>query len=87
MITAEKLKTYKRYRGDVDAWARGSLFGSSDDITDQDWAMIDELLQSLTIVRGGLASPEFVAKTNAQIADRTVGEEAYPILIDLAEGL
>jgi hypothetical protein len=87
MITAEKLKIYKRHRGDVDAWARKSLFGSSDEMTDQDWSMIDEFLQSLRIIQGGLASPEFVAQTNAQLADKTEGEQLYPMLRKMAERL
>jgi hypothetical protein len=84
MITAEKLKIYKHFRGDRDAWARRGVFGYRDQMTDRDWTAIDELLQSLKIIQDGQATSEFAAQTNARIDDLTENEDVCIVLRELA---
>ena len=59
MITRNKLKIFKKYSGDIDGWAR---FGNKSELelmSDDDWKLIDELLQSLESVKKGLVSKYF----------------------------
>jgi hypothetical protein len=68
MITLAKLALYRRCGGDVDLWARTRRRRTSEDITAADWQLIDELLQRIHVVKAGLASPEWEARTRDLIA-------------------
>lgn len=55
-ITLEMVRTYVRYKGDGDAWARSRR---RDSMTDVEWATIDGFVQDLHLVRNNLASASF----------------------------
>jgi len=74
MITQEKLRIYEKFNGDIDGFARGSSLSERVSITDQDWSLIEELRQSLTIVQSGAASSEFEARVRAQLVDAVSDE-------------
>jgi hypothetical protein len=84
MITREKLRIYEKFGGDIDGWARTSKL-SEQSITDQDWRLIDEILQSLVIVQSGLASPDFEAQARARTADIAQDEDVRGRLFQLAK--
>jgi len=84
MITREKLRIYEKFGGDIDGWARASKL-SEQSITDQDWRLIDEVLQSLVIVQSGLASPDFEAQARARTADIAQDEDVRGRLFQLAK--
>lgn len=77
MLTIEKIKTYKKFSGDIDGYSRGC--GSSCGITHDDWRLIDELLGALYIIDTGKASPQFFEATQEkllkQVADEQTREE------------
>jgi len=55
MITAEKLKIYKKCSGNIESWDR---FGKKKDksfLEYEEWELIDELIQNLELVEKGLA--------------------------------
>jgi len=59
MITQEKVKIYNSFQGDVDGWARMGSKKEQSIMKDNDWALIDNLLQDILLVRKGLTSKEF----------------------------
>jgi len=59
MITEEKIKIFRRYRGDIDSWARSGSKVELSMMNDDDWFMVNELVQDLILVKKGLTSIEF----------------------------
>jgi len=84
MITLAKLNTYRKFRGDSDSWDRMVKAQDPDEITYEEWSAVDLILQSLRIVRGGMATPEFAEQTfeklNAMAEDQSIRDQ----LIELA---
>ncbi len=54
MIDSKKLSIYKKYRGDIDAWARIATDEESQSLTDEDWYLIDSLIQDVQLSREDL---------------------------------
>ena len=75
MLTLDKLDVYRRFGGDIDAWARTCGSGDPSGMTDEDWFLIDELRQALAMVASGLASPEFSASVERRLVASTVDEQ------------
>ena len=79
MLTLEKLKIYRRFGGDIDGWARASSPGETSGMTDEDWSLIDELRQGMSIVSSGQASEDFAKSVErrllASAADEWVRQE------------
>jgi len=67
MITLDKLKIYKYYGGDIDGWAR--LKQSNQKITDEDWHLIDSLLEDLLLVEKGVTSNQYAIDVNKKLLD------------------
>jgi len=63
MLNESKVQTYKRFNGDIDGWARVTR-KSENDITETEWAKLDQLIQKLTICKRGLGSTEFCQQAN-----------------------
>ena len=82
MITKAKIEIYKRYNGDIDAYARHNLHKKNDLIDDNDFYIIMDLLQSIEIVDKGLASLIFKDKLTADLIDKV-----EPDCIDLLKQL
>jgi hypothetical protein len=85
MITAEKLRIYSRYNGDVDGWARVRAPDELGVMTDQDWADIDLLLQRFSIEKSGFAAASFFAETSRLIAEQVPDIAAVARLRELAK--
>ena len=75
MLTLDKLAVYRRFGGDIDAWARSSKPGDPSAMTDGDWFLIDELRQALAMVASGLAAPEFSASVEGRLVACTADEQ------------
>lgn len=67
MITEDKVKIYKRYNGDIDSWARSGSKKEKSIIIDEDWYVIDGLIQDLSLVKKGLASSGFSETLNVKL--------------------
>lgn len=74
MITDEKLTIYQRYGGDIDGWVRSAVPLEKSLMTDEDWAVIGELLQRLAIVKSGRAAEAYESETNRMIAAKVTDE-------------
>jgi len=81
MITLEKLRIYEKFGGDIDGFSRSKL---SESITDQDWHLIGELLQGLSIVQSGLASADFESRVRARTVEVAEDEDVCERLFQLS---
>jgi hypothetical protein len=68
MITIEKINIYKKYDGDIDAWIRlDSQLERS--IKEKEWYEIDDLIQSLTLIKNAQVSKEFEEEINRKLTN------------------
>jgi hypothetical protein len=75
MITAEKLRIYESYSGDMDGWARVRDASGLRAMTDQDWFDIGELLQRLSLQKSVPVAESYRAAT-AQLPAERVADSA-----------
>lgn len=83
MITKENLKVFKKYRGDIDMWARFGRRKEKENFSDDDWSLIEDLLQTLEIVEKGLASEGFKSKVLEKLEKNCDSEETQQDLKSL----
>lgn len=84
MLTLDKLKVHQSFDGDIDAWARRT--GGHDDsgMRDEDWFLIDALLQGLSLVASGKASAAYATALEQRLLAATVDDATRQALRDLA---
>ena len=58
MLNLEKLKVYRIFKGDNDAWYDSTRGHDPSGITDDDWFLIARLVKGLAYSRAGQLSPE-----------------------------
>ncbi|WP_162426144.1 hypothetical protein [Pontibacter pudoricolor] len=75
-ITIDKLNIYQKYGGDNDGFARAGKEVEKQKLNSEDWALIDELIQSLELINHGLASGDFAKRTLSRLEELT-DEQAY----------
>ncbi|MCA0236110.1 MAG: hypothetical protein LCH81_06985 [Bacteroidetes bacterium] len=80
MITKEKIKIYKRYGGDIDGWARSGSRKEKSVMNDNDWYIIDGLLQDLTLAKKGLTSLSFNDDLNSRLEENCENKETIQTL-------
>ena len=85
MITEDKIKIFKRYNGDIDSWARSGSKKEQLIINDDDWYMIEALVQDLFIVKERLSSLEFNNTLISKLKESCDGEETINHLKKLAD--
>lgn len=83
MITIEKIKVYIKYSGDIDMWARFGRRKEKENFSDNDWSLIEDLLQTLEIVEKGLASEGFKSKVLEKLEKSCDSIETQQKLKDL----
>jgi hypothetical protein len=59
MLTEEKVKIYKQYHGNIDAWAQDGTKKEKLIIDDHDWYTLDNLVQDLYIINNQAVSEDF----------------------------
>jgi len=84
MLTIAKLRTYAKFGGDIDGWARTADNGDVTGLTDADGYLIDELLTNLATVTSGQASAAFAADVERRLQACTVDEPTRNALRALA---
>lgn len=60
MITQEKLRIYKKYDGSIDGWARSGRKKERNLMSDDDFSMIERLIQDLKLIDKGLAAEVYI---------------------------
>ena len=68
MITKEMLKIYQDFNGDIDGWARvGTPLQKKKIMKDEDWSVIESLIQDISISNRGAASNTFLEVLNGKL--------------------
>jgi hypothetical protein len=80
MITQDKIKTYQKYSGDIDSWARSGSKKEKLIMNDNDWYIIEGLIQDLSLVKKGLTSSTFNNDLNNKIKESCNSEETIQAL-------
>jgi hypothetical protein len=84
MITEEKLQIYSKY-GEIDSWVRSGSKKEKSIMEDQDWYIIESLLQDLFFVNKGISSSEFETEIFKKLAENCQNERTISILKKMAE--
>lgn len=71
-ITLERLKVYQKFSGDIDGWARMGSSEEKENMSDEDWYIIDGLIMDIKLGRSNLE--EILSKS-------LVNQEAIDYLI------
>lgn len=85
MITRQKLSIYQYFHGDPDSWARAGTVEQHQDISSEDWALIDGLLQGLMLSRRNLVSTEYHDKVMTNVNSSCDNEATVQKLMDMVE--
>lgn len=80
MITKNKINIYKKYNGDIDSWARSGSKKEKNILNDNDWHIIDGLIQDLSLVKKELTSLTFSNDLNSKLKEICDGEETVESL-------
>ncbi len=80
MITQDKIKIYKKYSGDIDSWARSGSKKEKLVMNDDDWYVIDGLIQDFSLVKKGLTSLTFGNDLNNKLKEKCDSEETIEAL-------
>ncbi len=59
MITKAKLQVYNAFAGDIDSWIRLGSELQKSILDDNEWMLIDNFIQDLSLVNKGLVSYRF----------------------------
>ncbi len=70
MITAEKLKIFKKYNGDADGFTRAGKKSEKELMDNQDWSLIDSVIQDLEMSKNGLCSNNFKNQITKKLNDQ-----------------
>ena len=69
MLTLQKLRTYRKFRGDIDGYGRSHVRGDRSGITEEDFQLIAELLTALYIIASGKASQDFALGVERKLSE------------------
>ena len=86
MITLEKLNIYKRYNGDIDGWARVGSEVEQEIMQDEDWYLIEDLIQDLILMNSGKSATSYKEKTKTKLEEMCENEQVIQILLELSTG-
>jgi len=84
MITADKVRVYFKYDGDVDFLQRGGPTRDRNVLEPGDWHTLDQLRMALANLKAGQVSAELAEHTRADLARLTDGPETARMLMDVA---
>lgn len=84
MLTLVKIRVYRKYGGDIDGLARTKNPDDCSLITDDEWFLIDSLVQKMTLLKNGKASPEYAKRISIEMHQCVESEEAIKELMELA---
>jgi hypothetical protein len=87
MITAVGVQIFLKYKGDDDAFSRSATKSEREQLSNNDWHLIDQLLTRIAIVRDGLAANEYSADTDKLLTDHCANPDAITSLRSLCDKL
>jgi hypothetical protein len=84
MLTVEKIRVYRKYGGDMDGLARAKKPDDSSLITNEEWFLIDSLVQKLFLIKSGKASQAYAERISVEVRQRVENEEVIRELMEIA---
>ena len=84
MITAEKVKIYKEYLGDIDAFTIHGNIQKKGIISEEDWYLIDVLIQDISLQDKKLLGQNLENNLIRILKDKVDNLETEKLLRDLA---
>jgi len=84
MITREKLKIFEKYLGDIDCWARNAKRSEISKIADEDWALIETLIQDIRLIKNNLTSTDYINRVKATLREKCDNTSTIKYLEELA---
>lgn len=85
MITKLKLKEFEQFHGLYDGFYRQKVKRGTNLNSDDEWYLINQLIQKVELVKKGLTSDEFAEKLDKKLHKYCENEEAIEYLKKLAE--
>jgi hypothetical protein len=85
MLTVEKIRVYRKYGGDMDGLARADKPDDASLITDEEWFLIDSLVQKLFLMKTGKASQAYAERISVEVHQCAESEEVIRELMEIAE--
>jgi hypothetical protein len=85
MITKEHLETFRFFNGNIDMWARSRQ--PNEQMTDDHWVIIEDILQKLIIVNNGQVSAEFAAKILQDIKSSCDNPQVEQEMVKMSKSL
>ncbi len=80
MITEQKIKIYRKYQGDIDGIARGGRKSEKDLFEEDDWYLIDNVLQDIEMINKGLCSADYKKKKIENTVQKNFDNKAIDLL-------
>lgn len=84
MITIAKLKEYEEYRGYFDGFYIQKVKPGKNATSDNEWYLINTLIQDVRMVQNGLAAKQFTDSLNDRLKENCDSEETVRYLKLLA---
>lgn len=82
MLTSEKIKVFKNYKGYYDGYYMQSK-NKDKVITGNEWALLDNLIQDIFLFRKGLASESFEAALMKRLKESCDSDETINLCFEL----
>ena len=83
MITAKKIKIIAKYNGDGDMWNRLSTYEEKMELNYQEWKLMDDLIQDLTLVQNSATSEEYQLNVQLILNTNFDSEETIKLLKEI----
>lgn len=87
MITVNKVNIYIKYRGDIDGWSRNNSKKELSIIKDDDWYLMNSLIQDIKLLNKKLTSQEYSDKLQENLKLNCENDETINRLRKLADEL
>lgn len=85
MITKEKIKEFEDYHGYYDGFYIQKVKNKTNLTSDDEWYLMDELLQDFKLVRKGLTSKEFSDRLQNRLKENFDNQESIEYFQRLAD--
>lgn len=82
MLTLEKIRIFKEFRGDIDSFGRSGRAAANGDMDDNDFYLIDSLVHDYFLIYSNLASQEYGASFMIRLGELCDQSEISMVLME-----
>lgn len=86
MLTSEKVEIFKTYKGYYDGYHIQSN-GKEKIISDDEWFLLDNLIQDIYLIRKGMAAKSFESSVNEQLLKNCDTQQTINLIFKLEKYL